>query len=1414
MRAARAQPIMAGAAYARKTSIRPTEVAERLRLHYGGTHRLASNGMDFRILGPLEVLDEGRVVALGGSKQRALLALFLLHANQTLTTDRLIDELWGDRPPASAAKNVQMHVSRLRKALAARAAGGLVLTRERGYELELDPERLDSYRFERLLDEGRSGLAAGRPERAAAALEAALAMWRGAPLADLAYEPFAQREIARLDDLRARALELLIEAKLALGGHAEVIPELEALIAEHPYREHPRAQLMLALYRCDRQADALQAYQDARRQLVEELGIEPGERLRELERAILAQDPALAAPVGRDDGDAALPDPTAAELPTGVVSFLLTDIEGSSSLWEADHEAMAAALELHDELIARTADAHAGRLLKTKGEGDATVTAFRRSSDAVAAAVDIQEALGAASWPAGLDLRVRIALHTGEAHERAGDYFGPALNRAARLRALTRGGRTVVSRATAEIVRDRLPRGVELVDLGRHELRGLSRPEDVFELRPVGGQAIPAPGAAAVEPAALDAAVTTPGDAFVGREREQAELLGGLDDSFAGRGRLFLLGGEPGIGKSRLAEELIARAAAHGAQVLVGRCWEAGGAPAYWPWVQSLRPYVREAEPDALRAQLGSGAADLAQILPELRDRFPDLSEPPSLEPEAARFRLFDAVVEFLRKASASRPLVLVLDDLHAADAPSLLLLRFLARQLGSTRILLLGAYRDVDPIAPPPLTEMLAEVAREPVTRRLPLAGLSEREVARYVELAASEIASPELASGLHAETEGNPLFVGEFVRLLSVERVPAESTREVRHAVPENVRDVIARRLSHLSEECRRMLVLASVIGREFAVDALARVGGVTDDELLDILDEAMAARAVSDVPGGSGQLRFAHVLIRDTLYEQLTSARRIRLHRLVADALEALYGADPGPHLAALANHSIAGRQLGKGLRYAQLAGDRALTLLAYEEAARLYRTALEAVDLARADDRTRCELLLSLGEAEIRAGNTPAAKEAFLAAAAIARRHGLRRELARAAAGYGGRIVWGRAGEDKQLVPLLEEGLAALAEDDIELRVRLLARLAGALRDEPSRARRDQLSREAVELARGAGEPAALAYALGGRAEVICAPDTVDECLALSGELLEVTEQIGDAERRVQGHCDRCFAHLQLGDTTKAAADLDAASRIAHELRQPAQLWQVAAAQVMLTLASGRFEGAEELSHRAFEFGARAQRSAATAVYRLQRYTLRDLQGRLGEELVPDIYELAAEHRARPVFRCALAHLYARLGRLGDAKQTVDRLATDDFGVVPFDHEWLYGLSFLAETVVLLRDRDAAATLHRLLLPWAGRNAVDQAEGIRGSVARYLGLLATTTERSDEAELHFEDALAMNQRMGARPWLAHTARDYARMLHNRDSRGDHERAQALLDSALGTYRELAMDDHAAATAALADELAAKT
>jgi DNA-binding SARP family transcriptional activator len=1143
--------------------------------------------MDFRILGPLDVRDGDQAVALAVGRQRALLALLIVNANETVSTDRIVEELWGEESPPTAPKVIQNHVSQLRRGL----GDGLLVTDGSGYRLRVDPGSLDVDRFEELLADGRSALERGDAESAADLLRQALALWRGTPLADVSFEPFAQAEIARLEERRLVALEERIEADLMLGHHDDLVGELEALIVKNPLRERLRGQLMLALYRSGRQSEALGAYQNARRTLVEELGIEPSRPLRDLHQAILNQDPGLDPPL--------------------------------------------------------------------------------------------------------------------------------------------------VAESPAE---------------GR---RG----------------------------------------AFVGREAELVTLLGGLDAAIAGQGGLVLLVGEPGAGKSRLAEETIVQARVRGFEVLVGHCWEAGGAPAYWPWVQSLRAHVRDADPSSLREQLGAGAADLAQILPELRETFDDLPGLPPVESEGARFNLFDATVEFLRRASEPQPILLFIDDLHAADVPSLLLLQFLARELGSMRTLVVAAYRDVDPVPGGSLTETIGDLVRQPRAASVKLTGLSEPEVAEYVDVTASQIASPELIAALHKETEGNPLFVVETVRLMAIEGVEHESGRaEV--AIPESVHAVIARRLAHLSDECNRLLVLAAVLGRDFSLDALARLGGVSEEELLDVLDAAMTARVVSELPGAPGRLRFAHVLIRDTLYEGLTTVRRIRLHREAIGALEALYGDEPGPQLAELAHHAIAGSEFGKAVDYARRAGDRALEHLAYEEAARLYETALEALTFGDPDDeQTRCELLLSSGEAIARAGDTPTARDAFLAAAAIARRNDLPRQLARAAAGYGGGHMWGRAGSDAVLVPLLEEGLDALGDRDDVLRARLLARLAGAIRDEHSRERRDALSKEALDVARRTGSPAALVWALDGRSAAIIGPDTIDECLVLANEFREVSERSGDLERFAYALDHRRTVLVMVGDLRSVEIDLARELEIVEQLKQPGQLWQVYAARAMFALATGELADAETLIDLSFQFGERALRDTALPVYVLQQYSLADLHGRLAE-VAPDVRNLVDAYPARLAFRCALGHVDARLGREPEARQVLSDLSADGFSALPFDQEWLWAMSLLAETAAILADRGQASAVYDMLAPWAALNAADHPEGIRGSVAGYLGMLASTMERWGPAERHFEDALAANERMGVRTYLAHTQYDYASMLLERAEPGDAERAEELLASAEGLSGEIGL------------------
>jgi tetratricopeptide (TPR) repeat protein len=991
-----------------------------------------------------------------------------------------------------------------------------------------------------------------------------------------------------------------IAADLDLGLHAELVGELEALVADHPLRERLRGLLMLALYRSGRQAEALEAYADARHALVEQLGIEPGRELQELQRAVLAQDPSLD------------PRPATAPAPT------------------EDH-----------------------RLL-------------------------------------------------------------------------------------------------------------------------------------------------------VGRERELGLLTDTLERAMAGHGGVALVSGEPGIGKSRLADEIVARARARGARALWGRCWEAGGAPAFWPWVQSLRAYVREMEPEALREQLGAGAADLAPLLPELHELIADLPEPPPLDPESARFRLFEAASSFLRSATQARPLVLVLDDLHAADEPSLLLLEFVAREIADSRLLVICAFRDVDPTIAAPLASALAQLVREPQTSQIALTGLGEPDVAEYLELATGVEPEPRLTRAIHAETKGNPLFVSEVVRLLDAEGRLAEADAHLR--IPPGVSAVIGRRVGRLSERCRDLLVPAAVLGREFGLDALARLGELPGGELLDVLDEAMAERVIGDVPGSPGRLRFGHALIRDTLYDELTPVRRLRLHRRTGEALEAVYSAALEPHLAELAHHFCAAAPAGdadKAIEYARRAGDHAASQLAYEEAVRLYEMALALA----ADGITRCDLLLALADAQSRSGDTPGANLTCLEAGELADRLALPERLVRAAAGYGGRMMWEVARGDRHYLSLAERALAVIGEQDSVHRVRLLARLAsGPLRDSSfPPERKASLSREALEMARRIGDTATVAYALVGYITSRHSPEFSREQLRVATELVEVATEAGDQERALEGHESRLLALVEFGEMSDARVELESIAQLAERLRQPAQLWAAIVYRALMALLEGRFVEAESLISEAFELGERPHAWNAAVTFRLQLYVLRREQGRL-EEVEGLVRRSVTEYPTYAIWRCVLAHMATELGLEAEAREVFEALAADGFRRLPFDEEWLVSLSLLAEIASALGHAPGAAALYEQLLPWSGRVGVSYPEISTGSVARYLGLLAAMLGRPDDAGRHFEDALEMNRRIGARPWLARTQLDYAAMLLARDGESDAARARQMLESCIETAAVIGMRPVAVQASAL--------
>ncbi|HET6771318.1 MAG TPA: AAA family ATPase [Actinomycetota bacterium] len=901
---------------------------------------------------------------------------------------------------------------------------------------------------------------------------------------------------------------------------------------------------------------------------------------------------------------------------------------------------------------------------------------------------------------------------------------------------------------------------------------------------------------------------------MVGRTGELEELISGLDSALAGRGCLFLLSGEPGIGKSRLADEFAAIAAHRGARVLWGRCWEAGGAPAYWPWVQLLRAYLRSQDPATIREQMGSGATDIAQMLPEVHDLFPDVPPPPSVDPESARFRLFDSTAKFLLDVGTVDPLTLVLDDLQAADIPSLLLLRFLTGQLLESRILILGAYRDVEVPADHPLTETISELAREAVTRHITLHGLDEEDVGRYIEKATGAVAGPMLSSTLYRQTNGNPLFLGEAVRLLAAERRLGEDAdpAALRVTVPQGIRQVIARRVYHLGE-AKQVLVLASVLGREFGLEPVRRLGDLSADESLELLGEAVGAGLLEEIPG-AGRFRFSHDLVRETLYQELRPARRVRLHRELAQILEEMHGQDIDAHLAELAHHFFEGAPGGdveRAVDYARRAGDQAARSLAYEEAVRLYQMGLHAFELGEQPaPEAVCELLLATGEAQARAGDLPSARETFLRAAGIARRIGDGSQLARAALGYGGRFVWARAGSDPHLVPMLQDSLVLLGGDDDRFRVRLLTRLACASRDLPDRDRSDALSQQAVEIARGLDDLSTLAYALVGRAWAIYWPENPRERLEIAQKARHVAKRANDAERLFDAQLLRSLTLIEMGRIVEGIVELDTIERTADELRQSAQKWPGPALRAELALLQGSFARAEQLIETEIRPGQPPNpvRDDVSA-NRFHRFLLAREQDRLSE-VEATVRDSVEEFPSYPLHRGALACLLLDLDRANEARGVFDELAREGFAVLHRDSAWLCGMALASEACARLGDREAAEFLYEQLLPFEGQHAVAHAEGSLGAVDRCLGLLATTLGRLDHAEQHFLNAIRINDAMGATPWTAHTQHELARMLLSRDGPGDRERAEVLGTAAGRTATELGMTSLERRTMGLLGEL----
>ncbi len=604
--------------------------------------------------------------------------------------------------------------------------------------------------------------------------------------------------------------------------------------------------------------------------------------------------------------------------------------------------------------------------------------------------------------------------------------------------------------------------------------------------------------------------------------------------------------------------------------------------------------------------------------------------------------------------------------------------------------------------------------------------------------------------------------------------------------------------RRLDRLSARCRAVLGIGALLGRDLDLGVMARVAALPREEVLALLDEALAADVVRTA---GGTHRFSHPLVREALAEDQLSAERARLHRRIGEALEAMHQGDLDPHLARLAEHFCAaapGGGIEPALRYARLAGERAARLLACDEAVVHYRRALEVQALAgEPDERLRGDLLLALGEAQLAAGQAAEGRETLARAAAAARRLGSGEHLARVALAQGGLVLSTEVGvDDPGLVTLLEEALAALPAGDSALRVRLLVRLALALPWSLASDRTASLAAEAVAMARRLDDPVALGYALYAHRWTLLGPAEVEAKLAGSDEMLGLARRARHGELELAARSCRLLDLTEIGRLGEADRECAAFERLAAGVRVPRYRWRARFYRGMRVLLEGRFAEAEVLIEAALAEERRFMPRDAGLVFGVQVATLRREQGRVAELEAP-LRDLADRFFTIPAWRAALALLHAETGRPHEARVVLETLAADDFRAVPRDFLWIASLALLAEVCALLGDAARARRLYERLHPHAPRTVlVGAGAACWGSLDRFLGLLAAAAGERERATRHFEAALRMDARIGARPWAGWDEWELARLASEGERPGDRERARGHLARAREVAAALGM------------------
>ena len=1097
-----------------------------------------------------------------------------------------------------------------------------------------------------------------------------------------------------------------------------------------------------------------------------------------------------------------------------LVAFLAVDLAESSAVLDSLGERRVdSSRTVYLTLLRNAVVAHRGSELQRQDDG--ALIAFDTPSDAVACAVAVLRATQRHNQTRADRLDVRMGIHVGEAAEPAvisasGAVVAQPAIEARQLCDSAIGGQILVSDLVSALARSEADFTFERA--GLMDLPGATEPVSTFEVRyqDVPRERPPLPAELAARPRGRCA--------FVGRAAERERLRAIWSVAAAGERRLAFAIGEPGIGKSRLAAEFAMDAHADGAVVLSGRSFEESITP-YQPFVEALRQYVVDCDPMELEAQLGPDPAPLVTLVPELATRLPASSAPPDGEGE--RYRLFDAVAAMLSTISISAPVLLVLDDLQWADPATLLLLKHIVLDPRPASLLILGLYRDTEVDISHPLTRLQADVERDYVIDRVSLGGLADDDVASMFDKMIGWPLPAAAAQGLRQETEGNPFFVQEVIAQLDESGVASDRERMVRGhlvsgdlGVPTRVRDFVARRMHRISADALELLGVAAVVGTEFELEVLAAVVPDDADRLVDRLEEAVDARLVTEVPGRAGSYAFSHALFQGALHEGYGANRRASLHARVAEAMETLRPNDPAI-LSDLARHYAltAGRYAEKVVHYGAAAGDRAFAQLAYEDAIEEYTRALDALPLvASADERTRPDLLVRLGEAQSRVGDAEAAKRSFLAATESCAGKGSSDILARAALGYGGTGKFGTIFDpfgivNETLVALLEHALETCAQGDEPARIRLLGWLAQALYWSDDKARVRSLSDEALESARRNGDPLVVAHALHSRHAALWGPDNLPELRAAAEEMLELGRLVGDRDVQLKAYTWLITDALETDPIEVVDGFIEAFAGLAAELHRPYLLGYADSIRAARAHLEGRLEDmdrsmAAQLAHAEGGYALRAQEA-----HRWQRGLLLPDVGRIDDALIEDLADLAA--RSPGLIWDAMSMLgYVAAGRRDEARAALATLAPDDVVSIPKDCMWPGTLVMLSRVACELDALDYVRPLYGLLAPYAERNFVwGSGFIIFGPVSRYLGMLATALGEPDRALDHLELALARSHDLGSPPLVARTRIEMARALLARRGDGDEEMARACLVEATGIATELGMASLADAAARLA-------